>query len=70
MRTPESIAEIGAGAEEWASGSQAWKGTSAAFSPNPTRKKAEVIPMRAPPPPPRSARTSEIRAMLRFPVAA
>ncbi|GAH78092.1 unnamed protein product, partial [marine sediment metagenome] len=40
MRMPESIAEIGAGADGCASGSQAWNGTRAAFKPNPTTNKA------------------------------
>ncbi len=35
MSTPESIAEIGAGADGCASGSQAWNGTIAAFSASP-----------------------------------
>ena len=43
MRSPDSTAEIGAGAEGWASGSQAWKGTRAALRPNPRRKKAEAM---------------------------
>ena len=37
MSTPESMAEIGAGAEGWASGSHAWNGTRAALSPKPVR---------------------------------
>ena len=44
MRRPDSTAEIGAGAEGWASGSQAWKGTRAAFRPKPRRKKAAAMP--------------------------
>jgi len=40
MSTPESMAEIGAGADGWASGSQAWNGTIAAFSPSPMMKNA------------------------------
>jgi hypothetical protein len=42
IKTPESMAEMGAGAEEWASGSQAWKGMIAAFSPKPARKRAPI----------------------------
>jgi hypothetical protein len=38
ISTPESMAEIGEGADESASGSQAWKGIIAAFSPNPHRR--------------------------------
>ena len=44
MRSPDSTAEIGAGAEGWASGSQAWNGTRAALRPNPRRKKAAAMP--------------------------
>ena len=39
---------MGAGAEGWASGSQAWKGTRAAFSPKPTMKRAAAKPTTAP----------------------
>ena len=39
MSTPESIAEIGAGADGWASGSHAWNGTRAAFRPKPATNK-------------------------------
>ncbi|MBP1667344.1 MAG: hypothetical protein H6Q23_2204 [Bacteroidetes bacterium] len=37
MSTPDNIADIGEGAEECASGSQAWKGIMAAFKPKPDR---------------------------------
>ena len=36
------IADIGAGADGWASGSHAWKGTRAAFSPRPAMKRARA----------------------------
>ena len=39
-RTPESIAEIGAGADGYASGSQPWKGTTPTFRPKPIRNSA------------------------------
>ena len=35
------MAEMGAGAEGWASGSQAWKGIRAALSPKPQMNRAE-----------------------------
>ncbi len=35
IKTPDIRAEIGAGACEWASGSQLWKGTRPAFAPKP-----------------------------------
>jgi len=44
MSTPDSMAEIGAGAEGCASGSQAWNGTTAAFRPKPSRKQARHRP--------------------------
>gem|GEM_PF-5005015 len=63
MRTPESIADMGAGAEGWASGNQAWNGTRAVFSPKPNMKRTEqkktsglLVP---------SARKREMYAMLR-----
>jgi len=40
MTTPERTADTGAGAEGWASGSQAWKGISPALSPKPARNRA------------------------------
>ena len=42
ISTPESMADTGAGAEGWASGSQAWNGTSAAFRPKPQRNSASA----------------------------
>jgi len=36
------MAEMGEGAEEWASGSHAWKGIIASFSPNPTIRSTSV----------------------------
>jgi hypothetical protein len=37
INTPESIAEIGDGADECASGNHAWKGIMAALRPNPLK---------------------------------
>ena len=42
-RAPESRAETGEGASEWASGSQAWSGATPIFVPNPTRMKEKAI---------------------------
>ena len=50
MRTPESIADIGAGAEGCASGSHAWNGTSAAFRPKPIMKRTVTSSVMLPPP--------------------
>mgnify|MGYP006889802312 CR=1 FL=1 len=72
MTTPESIAEIGAGAEGCASGSQAWNGTSAALSPKPIRKNAAARSSAGfiSAPPKRVAISLAASAMLSVPVTA